>query len=728
MARRTAAVLLAERFCRPHRVGLFGHRGVGKTTLLTVLYREAVAGRLSDLRLAAADVPTANYLSDKITQLESGQPLPATLAETDLQFHLYHQQARIELLMRDYQGEHVELGRDGSIQQFLRDCDAVWLCLDLGAMPAAEARLRRQQEIESLMEDYLKCEDRPTLERPIALVLTKADLLATLPDNFDALAQQHFGMTRHALASHCPQNGVFAVSSHTALNREQSTGGDASPPPADSPLATVLFWLAKSLQSLDESRLERLWSLAPNDSRLLHRCVNVFAKRYPDAPVTQTYRQRLLELKRRKRRRLTLAAVVVLACLALGTWSYDAVGQEQAERFAATHDTDPGAVLDNWKTFETWHPTRLLWGQVNAEQEELRRLELLHRIRDQQRDQRLAALRRDAADPDADPSAAWQRFIDFRTAHSEVNIEGDLEQLRSVMKGRRDEQFAAQARQALDELLRAAQRSDNLAAVVKQADRFLVDFAGTPSESEGRLCRDAILARLDEQDIRTARAYSARYPLNFQTRREHYQAYLDKHPTGGAFSGEAGDALRTIEAEWDKHDFRTIRDHYLKEPNNVSALASHCRRYLAVHPTGKFKTSATELLRWTERVSTPGEYKVTLRSGHFDSSISRWFTRGPKLSVELEVGGVRYGPSTICYNSNDPQWDFEFPRRIRWKHGDSVIIRVTDHNWSNKEVMEVASDPGDALGMKLLTGAVSSGAHFVTFGSDFAMPVLPKVE
>ncbi len=151
MARRTAAIALAERFCRPHRVGLFGHRGVGKTTLLTVLYREAVAGRLPDLRLAAADVPTANYLSDKITQLESRQPLPATLAETDLQFHLYHQQSRNELLLRDYQGEHVELGRDGSIQQFLRDCDAVWLCLDLGTIPEPESRLRRQQEIESLM-------------------------------------------------------------------------------------------------------------------------------------------------------------------------------------------------------------------------------------------------------------------------------------------------------------------------------------------------------------------------------------------------------------------------------------------------------------------------------------------------------------------------------------------------------------------------------------------------
>src|ERR1700687_5355586 len=111
MRRNSEARLLADRFCRPHRVGLFGHRGVGKTTLMTMLYREAVGGRLPDLRLAAADVPTAEFLSDKLSQLEAGQALPATLAETDLRLHLYHQQTRTELLVRDYQGEHVELGR-----------------------------------------------------------------------------------------------------------------------------------------------------------------------------------------------------------------------------------------------------------------------------------------------------------------------------------------------------------------------------------------------------------------------------------------------------------------------------------------------------------------------------------------------------------------------------------------------------------------------------------------
>src|SRR5262249_11033054 len=162
------------------------------------------------------------------------------------------------------------------------------------------------------------------------------------------------------------------------------------------------------------------------------------------------------------------------------------------------------------------------------------------------------------------------------------------------------------------ELQRAAQRSDDLPSLVKLADAFLAEYPGSTYEDEARGCRSAFLRRLDEQDIQGARAYSARNPLNFQTRREHYQRYLDKHPAGGAFTKEAEDALRTIAVDWDKHDFRAVRDHFVKDPGKINGLAAHCRRYLAVHPQGKFKTSATDLLRWTERVSTPGEYKVVL--------------------------------------------------------------------------------------------------------------------
>src|SRR5262249_36145765 len=129
----TPVQALAERLARPQRIGVFGRRGVGKTTLLAILYREAVAGRLPGLRLAAGDARTATYLADKVAQLDQNRMLPGTLGETELRFHLYHEGAQLDLVVLDYQGEHVELGREEPIRAFLRDCDAVWLCLEAPA-------------------------------------------------------------------------------------------------------------------------------------------------------------------------------------------------------------------------------------------------------------------------------------------------------------------------------------------------------------------------------------------------------------------------------------------------------------------------------------------------------------------------------------------------------------------------------------------------------------------
>src|SRR5262249_48397010 len=134
------------------------------------------------------------------------------------------------------------------------------------------------------------------------------------------------------------------------------------------------------------------------------------------------------------------------------------------------------------------------------------------------------------------------------------------------------------------------------------------------------------------------------------------------------------------------------------------------------------------LLRWSERVTAPHEYRVVLRSGDFEHKLARYFSRGLDLSVELEVAGVRYGPSHSVPRRYDPHWDYEFPRPIRWKLGDPVRIRVTDHTWADRVVVEIASADGDPLALKLLTGEAWSGKNRLTFESDFALPTLPQIE
>jgi len=171
---------------------------------------------------------------------------------------------------------------------------------------------------------------------------------------------------------------------------------------------------------------------------------------------------------------------------------------------------------------------------------------------------------------------------------------------------------------------------------------------------------------------------------------ENYQAYLDKHPSG-VFGSEATAALQAIEADWDKHDFRAVRDHFLATPNNIPELVNRCRSYLAVHPQGRFnrvrrRPAPLERARHCPRRVPRGPAQRPLRQ-----KVARFFSRGPDLSVEIEVGGVRYGPSNIVKNDYNPEWDYEFPRRIRWKLGDPIRVRVTDHDWKDRVVVEIAT-------------------------------------
>ncbi|HEY7155720.1 MAG TPA: hypothetical protein VH575_17285 [Gemmataceae bacterium] len=715
------AVAIAERLCRPRRIGVFGHRGVGKTTLLTMLYREAVGGRLPELRLAAADARTADYLSGKVLQLEAGQPLPATLGETELRFHLYYRNRRLDLLFKDYQGEHVALGRQEPIRDFLRDCDVVWLCLDVPATDTPATCLQAQQEVEQIVEDYLVAESPGAPPRPMALVLTKADLLPQC-DAVEEVVNRHFRMTRHTLELHCPQHGLFSVSS---LGGPMPAGAEAFTPRPFG-LAEPLIWLAESLQALDEARLNYLWGLPGNNLPLLERCVAAFARRYPDTSAAAAFQRRLRDQRRQRLRRRGFAAALTVACLFLGVWTYDAVGEQRASRFAADSFDDPAAVRQSWLSYQTWHPTRHLLRPAAAQAERQRLRELEERIHAKQYAERLADLRRRAADPDADAEIVWQELQSFHRDFPEHDADSEWQQFRTTLKERRDAERERRAELAFAELQRLGEKGD-LAARVEQADRFLRDFADTSHESDVRRRRAACLLRLDERDLESARAYSASQPLNFQTRRECYQHYLERHPDG-AFAAEANEALKNIDADWDKHDFRAVRDHFQAHPGDVKELQVRCRSYLAVHLHGRFRDAAHDLLRWTERVTQPGAYRVVLKGGSFDRKVAHFFSRGPSLSVEIEVNGVRYGPSNIVVRNYQPEWAYEFPRRVRWKLGDSVRIVVTDHYFWDRRVADISSEGNDPLAMRLLSGEVNSGKNSLTFESDFTVPALPKIE
>jgi GTPase SAR1 family protein len=768
--RKTLLDSLERRLTGPRRIALFGHRAVGKTTLLAMFYREASTGRVPGLRMAAKGASTAEYLADTIARIESGEPPPGTLAETELQLRLYHGLARFELIVKDYQGEHVSLGSDAPIREFFADCDAVLLCLDPEGSAAPADRRRRQQEIEDLLERFIERSDDGTAGRPVALLVTKYDQVLAAggppPDRVEELVDSLYGMTRHALAQHAPRGAIFAVSSY---GRE---GEDGRPPAELHPLGLEgpLGWLAEQLEVGDREQLEWLWELVPDDVSRLSRCVRAYEKRYPRSDYGIDFRRRLNTLKRRRTRRNVMRAVVAAGMLVAAAAGYDAWAFQQALAFE--RDNPAPAVERRWSEFVAWHPSqryfwpsqakvarhklaewrvkaaghRLAVGTAGSElSAELIRLKdeapdlvpdirRVEQARDQQRhEDRWHAI--EVADLVAGerPEDGAATVRSFLRDYPQSPHKADATKLLGALEGRLSDRRDQQERHTVDALARAASLPDaDLHQVIEQEK----DFLDAHPDSRWRADVEALLAettrRLDEADIAKARQYSKQYPTNFAIRARRYQDYLKAHQAGGKYISEAMEAINRIDRERDVYTYRLAFDHYTAHPDDVAEVARRLRSYLDANASGRFTKDAHDFLAWWDKVTVTNDYHVVLKRGEVESDVGKYLAGGaPDLGVELWVGGTKYGPSPIVPNSRTPNWNYAFSRPIKWKLGDPVVIRILDFDWSSAGtgVYRLTSAKGDPLAIRMLSGDVrpsKGGRTHLVFTSDFKLPKLTR--
>ena len=125
----------------------------------------------------------------------------------------------------------------------------------------------------------------------------------------------------------------------------------------------------------------------------------------------------------------------------------------------------------------------------------------------------------------------------------------------------------------------------------------------------------------------------------------------------------------------------------IAHPDDVAEVARRLRDYLRDHPDGRYAADAQHYLDWWDKVSVPGQYRVTLRRGEVEPTVGKYLAGGgPDLGVVIEVAGTVYGPSSVIRDSHRPIWDYTFPQPITWKLGDPVTIRIIDYDWSASEV------------------------------------------
>ncbi len=267
--------------------------------------------------------------------------------------------------------------------------------------------------------------------------------------------------------------------------------------------------------------------------------------------------------------------------------------------------------------------------------------------------------------------------------------------------------------------------------LIDRARQFLADHPESDWHAEVEHRLDGYVRVLDDRDIARARDYSRQHPNQFATRIERYQDYLKAHQAGGRYVSEAIEAKDQVLRAWDTYTYRQAYDHLAAHPDDVAEVARRLRDYQRIHPDGRYTRDANAYLAWWDKVSAPAEYRVTLRRGSFDPGIGKYLAGGgPDLGVTLEVGGVTYGPSPVVPNTHSPIWDYTFSRPVRWKLGDPINIRVTDHDWSNSDVAILHSRKGDPLAIRNLSGtvALAGGKTTLVFTSSFHMPSLSRPE
>ncbi len=533
-----------------------------------------------------------------------------------------------------------------------------------------------------------------------------------------------------------------------------------------------LSWLAEKLEARDRALMARLWELAPHDVPRLERAVAAYERRYPGSDQLQGFRTRLGAMSRRRRRGrlLRIAACSLIAIGALA--GYDALGYQRAAAFERERDRAAPAIARRWSDLVDWHPSLALFWPDLARQARTKKAEWQVKAADIQvangtaaadlpvrldglkdlapqlapairkieeaREQSLHDRRWKAVQAEArslaaieDPATALAAIDAFLREFPETPRRDEALKLAESLKEELNAKRFALDRQFVEDLVRSESMPNaSLAGQAERARRFLDEHPDSPSRVEVQRRLDDYLRRLDENDIEKARDYSRQYPSHFAMRIERYQEYLKAHHAGGRFISEAIEAKDRILREWDLWSYRQAYDHLVAYPDDVAETARRLREYLRDQPDGRYQADAQRYLEWWDKVSVPGQYRVTLRRGEVERTVGKYLAgSGPDLGVTVEVAGTVYGPTPVIRDSYRPIWDYTFAQPITWKLGDPITIRLIDYDWSATEIYTLTSRQGDPLAIRLLSGTIKpskGGKTTLVFASDFSMPTLSE--
>ncbi len=169
---------------RERKIGIFGHTRSGKTVFFTMLWHKTHGRR--DFSLETDDYQTRQDMSGYYDLLASGKWPPPTATERKYRFTaVIDSTIRYPFESQDYRGESVSIDREveagKEFLEYFESCDCVFILVDAEDLvfKGEDAALRRRKKIDSfeLMLAQLVEGTRNRLKIPVAIVITKSDLL-----------------------------------------------------------------------------------------------------------------------------------------------------------------------------------------------------------------------------------------------------------------------------------------------------------------------------------------------------------------------------------------------------------------------------------------------------------------------------------------------------------------------------------------------------------------------
>lgn len=175
-----------------YRIGIYGHKGVGKTVFFTIVY--AFSKKQDDFELMALG-ETQEILEEKFNlmrgkgmDLKTGQSIesrrfpPLSTGEQRLDFEVrVGKNTIVPVTTMDYSGELIYIDTRGELKQslidFFKNCECVLFFIDPDGLQNEAERSNRIAAFTDLIAQLSGRDKR--LKMPVGLVITKADELAS---------------------------------------------------------------------------------------------------------------------------------------------------------------------------------------------------------------------------------------------------------------------------------------------------------------------------------------------------------------------------------------------------------------------------------------------------------------------------------------------------------------------------------------------------------------------